>query len=384
MKKTLFIICLLASVLTAAALTSACTSTSPIEQAVMCSKVTQTGGPEVISDTFAPDVSSIYCSIKLRYTSAQSKVKGEWYVVSSDEADLKNSMIGQGSVVAGTEYVVLQFARSDKLLPKGDYEVKLYFDDEPAQSVPFTIKGEASPSAANLTDATMCTSLDLLTEKPLDKVDVFPSDVSKVFCAVKVNDADFNSVIKARWTYIGGELENLKGKVIYEPSTKVEGREYISFSIGMQSGKQLPTGQYDITLFIDGDEQMKLPFSVVAPDSIKWPYISEMSTFSYTDEEQKTATLTSRFTTDDKQINFRARAYNAPQGTVMNIQWILDRSADAVIQEKLVQEDKNQIEGSIEIRAALITKEESFVKGDYLVKIIIDDEEMGRFPFKVE
>lgn len=384
MKNPQFVICLLALLLAISALAPACSDISSIEKAVMCSKVTQAGEPDIISNTFTPDVSNIYCSIKLRHTSAQSQVKGEWYVVDSDEADLKNSMIGEGSVVAGTEYVVLQFARSDKLLPRGDYEVKLYFDDELAQAVPFKIEGEASPSAATLSDVTMCTSLDLLTDKPLDNVDVFPSDISKIFCSVKVNDADFNTVIRGRWTYISGELENLKGKVIYDPSTKAEGREYISFSIGIQPGKQLPTGQYNITLFVDDKEQATVPFSVVAPGSIKWPYVSEMATFSYMDEEQKTAALTSRFTSDDKEINFRVKAYNAPQGTALGIQWILDRSADAVIQQKLVKEDQNQIEGSMEIRTALITKKDPFVKGDYLVKIFINGEEKASFPFKVE
>jgi hypothetical protein len=384
MKMPPFIIYLLAAISALFIVMPGCADKSPIEQAVMCSKVATSGEPVTVSAIFAPDVSNIYCSVKLTSISVRSNVKAEWYVVNSDEANLKNTMIGQGTVVAGTQYVVLQFTRSDKLLPKGDYEVKLYFDDVLIKSVPFKVQGEAVPSAAILSEGTMCTSLDLLTNKPIDKINVFPNDISKIFCSVKVDKADFNTNIKARWTYVSGELDSMKGKIIYEPTTKAEGRPYISFSIGMQPGKNFPIGQYNITLFVEGKEQTNLPFTVVDAATITWPYVSEMSTFSYTDQDQKTAALTAQFPSDTKQVNFRARAYGAPTGTEINIQWILDRSADATIQSKLIKEDKSNIEGSVEIRASLATKTDPFVKGDYLIKMLVNGEEVATVPFQVQ
>ena len=384
MKIPLFIVYILAAISVLFILTLGCVNTSPIEKAVTCSKVSTSGEPVTAVNTFTPDAGIIYCSVKLTSTSLKSNVKAEWYVVNSEEAGLKNSLIGQGTVVAGTPYVVLQFTRSDKLLPRGDYEVKLYFDDALVQSVPFKVQGETTPSAATLSDATMCTSLDLLTDKPLDKIDVFPNDISKIFCSVKVNNGGFNTVIKARWTYVSGELEKMKGQIIYEPTTKAEGREYISFSIGMQPGKTLPIGQYNITLFVEGKEQVNVPFTVVDPASIKWPYVSEMSTFSYTDQDQKTATLTAQFPADAKQVNFRARAYSVPAGTELNIQWILDRSADATIQSKLIKEEKSKIEGTVEVRTSLVSKSDPFIKGDYLVKMLVNGQEVASLPFKVQ
>ena len=384
MKKYLLAVYMLVAISVLFVLVPGCAGTSPIEQATICSKVTQNGEPETIASIFTPDVSSIYCSVKLRSTSVQSKVKAEWYMVNSDNASLSNSMIGEGSIAAETPYVVLAFTRSDKLLPKGDYEVKLYFDNILVQSVQFKIQGEAASSAATLSDVTMCTSLDLLTNKPLDKTDIFPNDISIIFCSIKLNNADFNTAIKARWTYVSGEMENFKGKTIYEPTRKAEGLEYISFSIGMAPGKQLPIGQYNITLFVDGKEQVNVPFSVVAPSSVKWPYLSEMSTFAYTDQDKKAISLTARFPVDSKEINYKVRAYNAPAGTELVINWILDRGADGLIQEKLIKEDKSIIEGTVEIDGALITKSDPFVKGDYLIKVLIDGQEKLSFPFKIE
>ena len=88
---------------------------------------------------------------------------------------------------------------------------------------------------------------------------------------------------------------------------------------------------------MDGKEQINVPFSVVDPASIKWPYISEMSTFSYADKEKNTINLTARFPVDAKEINYKARAYNAPAGTELVIDWILDRSADGYHPGKIGQ-----------------------------------------------
>ena len=129
MKIRLFIVYILAAISVLFILTTGCANTSPIEKAVMCSKVSTSGEPVTAVDIFTPDAGTIYCSVKLTSTSLKSNVKAEWYVVNSEEAGLKNNLIGQGTVVAGTPYVVLQFTRSDKLLPRGDYQVKLYFDD---------------------------------------------------------------------------------------------------------------------------------------------------------------------------------------------------------------------------------------------------------------
>lgn len=384
MKISIFAVCLLAVISVTSVLMPGCTNNLPIEQAVMCSKVNSAGAPETISDTFPPDVAIIYCSVKLSSPSAKSTVKAQWYMVNSDNASQNNSLIGEGSIAAETPYVVLAFTRSGELLPKGGYEVKLSYDGTFAKSVQFNILGEAAPSAATLSDITMCGSVDLSTSKPIGKTDIFPNDTSNIFCSVKVNNADFNTIIKARWTYVSGDLESMKGKTIYEPAVQAEGRDYIPFSISVPVGKQFPNGQYSVTLSVENKEQGSATFTVVDPASIKWPYISEMSTFSYADQDQKTATLTAQFPYDVKQVNFRARAYNAPAGTEINIQWIIDRSADATIQDKLIKEDKTEIDGSVEIRASLASKSDPFIKGDYLIKLLVNGDEMAVVPFKVQ
>jgi len=383
MKKSGLIICILVALAALTSSLSGCTSSQPIEKAVVCSEVTSTGEPKTISDTFKPDVKTIYCSIKLASIAVQSNVKAEWYVVKSEEAGLTNSLIGVGNAVAGSTYVVISFARSDKLLPKGDYEVKLYFNNNYVQSVPFKVQGEAAASTATLSDITLGSAIDVSSEKPIDKKDLFPNDTENIYCSFKLNNAGFDTNVTARWTYLTGELANVQNKVIREVNTKSEGREYISFSIGVPNGKKFPIGDYSITLSLEGKEQTSVPFKVTDAASVKWPYLGGMTIFAENVSDNKTTLLTTPFSTDVKEIIIVANAYNAPPGTELSVQWLLKSSADKVFFDKLISESKLSLDGTQLIQTSLKTKTDPFVKGDYEVKLLINGVENVVVPFTV-
>ncbi len=265
-----------------------CINQSPIDQAVITDNVTKTGQPALSVDSFAPDVNNIYCSVKLSNVAASSAVKAEWYVAKSDEASLTNSLIGNETLAASSPYIVFTFTRADKLLPRGDYEVKLYYDNKYEKSATFKVEGNISAPAASVSEATMCSAVDLLTNKPIDKIDTFPNDVSKIFCSFKVSGAGINTVLKGHWVYVGGELPALAGKTINDSTTTAEGREYISFSIAVPTGKLFPNGQYDLKLLVEDKEVADLPFKVVAPASIPGPFFAGMSTFTYSGSDNNT------------------------------------------------------------------------------------------------
>ncbi|MCX5997607.1 MAG: hypothetical protein NTV42_08415 [Chloroflexi bacterium] len=362
-----------------------CINAPGIESAVICKAVSKTGEPMQVTDNLTPDIGTIYCSVKLTSPSANSKLKAEWYVVKSEEAGLNDYLIGTETVAAAAHYAVFAFARSDKLLPRGDYQVKLYYDDKFVQSAPFYVQGQAAASSTTLSDATTCAGLDQLTGKPLSITAIFPGDASSICCSVKVSGAQFNDQVKARWTYISGELAGFQGKTIAEQSAKVEGREYVSYSFGPKAGQSFPRGDYSVGLYVDDRELVNLPFSVVAPADIKGPYVGETAIFTYKDAEKKDVNATAYFPTDNtSEINFSARIYNAPAGTEMNIQWIIVKSDEAAVDNYLVKEDKNKIEGTLEVAAKLIAGKDKFVRGDYVVKLMLDGQEKAAVPFKVQ
>ena len=356
----------------------------PIEQASICTEVTKDGAPKTTVDTLAPDAADVYCSVKLVSPSEKSNVKIEWYIVKSEDGQYNDYMIGNETIAAKTPYVVFGFVRSDKLLPKGSYQVKLYYDDRFVQSLPFSVKGEAAAPTAILSDPMMCTSLDLITGKPLDKTDIFPNDSSIVYCVVKVAGASFGTNIKARWTYIEGELENIKNKAIYTATSRAESREFISFSLGRSEGKMFPTGSYEVALMVEDIEKERVKFKVVDWNTIKGPFVSEAVTFAYADEEKKKIDITGKFASTVKEIGINARAYNVPANTELAVRWILKRSEDAVYADYLLKEDRAVIEGTTPIIASLKRGEKDIPKGDYAVTIVMNGKDMISLPFKVQ
>jgi len=361
-----------------------CINNSPVEQAVICKAVSKSGEPMQVTDNLTPDIGTIYCSVKVASPSANSKLKAEWYIVKSEEAGLNDYLIGTETVAADAPYAVFAFARSDRLLPRGGYQVKLYFDGKFVQSVPFYVQGQAAASAVTLSEATMCTAIDQLTGKPIISATIFPSDALSIYCSAKISGAQFNDQVKARWTYIGGELTGVKDRKIAETSVKVEGREYISYSFGPKAGQPFPMGDYSLGLYVDDRELVNLPFTVVAPADIKGPYVGGIAIYTYKDTEKKEVNATGSFPVNTSEINFAARIYNAPADTEMSIQWIIVKSDEAAVDNYLAKEDKNKIEGTLEVAAKLISGKDKFVKGDYVVKLLLDGQEKAAVPFKVQ
>ena len=361
-----------------------CINNSPVEQAVICKAVSKSGEPMQVTDKLTPDIGTIYCSVKVASPSANSKLKAEWYIVKSEEAGLNDYLIGTETVAADAPYAVFAFARSDRLLPRGGYQVKLYFDGKFVQSVPFYVQGQAAASAVTLSEATMCTAIDQLTGKPIISATIFPSDALSIYCSAKISGAQFNDQVKARWTYIGGELTGVKDRKIAETSVKVEGREYISYSFGPKAGQPFPMGDYNLGLYMDDRELVNLPFTVVAPADIKGPYVGGIAIYTYKDTEKKEVNSTGSFPVDASEIDFAAGIYNAPADTAMTVQWIIARSDEAGVDNYLMKEDKYIITGTDVLAIILTRGKDNFPKGDYVVKLLLDGQEKAAVPFKVQ
>ena len=360
-----------------------CTQAS-VEQISLCSEVSSSGEPKTIADTFRPDVEEIFCSVKLTSASAKSNVKLEWYIAKSEDGQYNDYLLGSETIAAATPYVVFSFIRSDKLLPHGEYQVKLYYDGKLMQTAPFRVKGEVSPSAAILSEAVMCTCVDPITGKPLDEVDIFPNDSSAIYCVAKIMGAAFGSNISARWVYVEGELKGFEGKEIFNASSKVEDREYVSFSLGTPESKAFPLGSYEVVIGIEDIEQTRLKFQVVDPTSIPGPFISEAFTFTYADEEKTKIDATGIFSAAVREIGLSARAYNVPPNTELIVRWILTQSNDAIYADYLLKEDKAVIEGATPIIALLKRGENEMPAGDYVVKIMVNGKDTVTVPFRVQ
>ncbi len=375
-------ICVLAALVLP--LLAGCVSKPVIEQAVLCEAVSKSGEPLMVSDNFTPDIKTIYCSVKLNTQSAESKIRADWYLVKSDETDMADMLIGSQEAAADAPYVVFAFARSEALLPRGDYSVSLYYADKLVLTVPFFIQGEPAVPSVKLESAAMATVIDVLNGKPLNSINVFPADSRVVYGSVKVSGGDFSDEIKARWVYEEGELAGVRQQIIAESILKIEGREYLIFSISPREGKTFPKGSYSLRFYVGDSEQLSVPFSVVEAGTVPPLYIGEANIYAFKDKERKEVNASSRFSADVPEVFFRARIYNAPADTRVDIQWIIVSSDEAGVDDYLAATDENTVTGTVEIAARLSTGRGELVRGDYAAKLVLNGEERLLIPFKVQ
>jgi len=128
-------------------------------------------------------------------------------------------------------------------------------------SVPFTA---CSMTTAQLSEATMASSIDEITGQPIGTTDTFTADVPEIFASVKLSNAPDDTEVSSEWIYVSGEMEGIENYSIMTLSDNFSGTQYIYFSISEMEGGW-PGGNYDVVLFIDGEEQLTIPFTVVAP-----------------------------------------------------------------------------------------------------------------------
>ena len=121
-------------------------------------------------------------------------------------------------------------------------------------------EGEVSVTTASLSEATMCQGVDK-DMRPLDTTDVFDTDTPEIFCSVKLSNAPPDTEFKAEWIYVEGELEDMSNYLIDEWSTTTDGTRYISASI-TRPDNGWPRGDYKAVLYIDGKEELSVPFTV--------------------------------------------------------------------------------------------------------------------------
>ena len=123
----------------------------------------------------------------------------------------------------------------------------------------------SSPSSqqASLSEATICKSVNLTTMAPIERADVFPPDFDIIYCSAKLSNApsNTNTEVKAQW------FDN-NNQQVFEKTVTTEGEGgtgYIYFSLARTAtSAPWPTGNYAVKLFVDGKEQVTVPFKIQA------------------------------------------------------------------------------------------------------------------------
>lgn len=114
-------------------------STASLSEVTMCTAVDEDARPLDSTDVFSADTTEIFCSVKLSNAPSGTMVKATWTYIEG-ELDVTDMVLGEYELEGdGTRY--LQFSLfNESVWPTGAYQVDLYLDGEPEETVTFTVE----------------------------------------------------------------------------------------------------------------------------------------------------------------------------------------------------------------------------------------------------
>ena len=121
--------------------------------------------------------------------------------------------------------------------------------------------GEVSFTTASLSDPSMAKAVDPNTMESITKSTVFSASDPVIYCSVKLSNAPSDTEVKSQWIYVKGEVADLNNFQIDETPIKTDGTRYIAFSLPKPEAGW-PKGDYMVKLFVDGKEQLQVPFKI--------------------------------------------------------------------------------------------------------------------------
>jgi len=250
--------------------------------------------------------------------------------------------------------------------------------------------GEISFTTASLSEATMALGADA-EARPVNPTDTFTVGTPEVFCSAKLSNAPDGTEIISEWVYVQGELAGYEDHVIDSHTLTTEGSRYVAFSLPRPDAGW-PKGEYKLVLYIDGKEEVTVPFTIgtgvspsgTAPASSAGATISEATMCLSVDSMSMPLEITSSFAADTPEIVCSVLVSNAPAGTQLLSEWYYVSGEWEGVTNQLIGEVPLVLEGTQYAALFLEIPDEGWPAGQYQVKLYLNGALQDAIPFSVE
>ena len=227
-----------------------------------------------------------------------------------------------------------------------------------------------SSQQASLSEATICKSVDSTTMQPIERADVFSPDFDIIYCSAKLSNAPPNTEVKAQW------FDN-NNQQLLEKAVTADGTRYVAFSIERATPASFTTGNYAVKLFLNGKEQVTVPFKIQAVTA--GASLSEATMCKSVDAKTaKPIEKADVFAPNTPIIYCSVKLSNAPPNTEVKAQWIYKNTNTVLF------EDVGMESGTYYLAFFLQPPKAGWAKGDYIVKLFLNGKETLSVPFKVQ
>ena len=180
-------------------------------------------------------------------------IRAEWY----DMGPSTPTMLEWHEIEVGDGYAHFYYTRSNGW-PAGDYAIWLYVDGDLRQTVPYSV----TASGLQVTEATMARDVDS-QNRPVNPTTVFSSNATYIYCSVYIGNRPSATHAQFDWYYLHGSGLNLTNHLYATGETtldNVSGYEW--FRLNPPSTGYFPQGEYAFILYLDGEEEVFLTFTV--------------------------------------------------------------------------------------------------------------------------
>jgi len=213
----------------------------------------ETAEPLHITNEFEVNVPAIFCVIKVKSVKGQSLIKAEWIYEGRKLTESNLTVPGEKFLHYQRQVYFELKKPSETNWNPGDYEVKIYLDNQYQKKATFKVKQEKGQSKeAIIEKVVICSKVDE-NYAPLDEKDSFPPDTYKIHCSVKVTNAQKGAVIKAQWW--NKNKEQLLDSASYTVQ-KDNSAGYVVFSHDTE-GQKWEKGDYEVKIYV-GDKLIKI------------------------------------------------------------------------------------------------------------------------------
>lgn len=269
--------------------------------------------------------------------------------------------------------------RPDDGWPVGTYKLVLYVDGKEDTAVDFTVTDKANPfsgstsSSPTLSQATMALGVDS-EARPVNPTSTFAQDTPEIFCSVLVKNVSQPIDVLSEWYYVEGDLEGAENTLIDAVPLTVPVDQYLQFSLTIPDNGW-PVGIYRLVIYIDGVQQMEVPFTVEGTPSL----VSDVTMSLDADDDARPVNPTSVFPAGTKRVYTTLYVSpEVPDGTKLIAEWY-DLEGDP---PKLVDVYDFNVEGDYDYYF-YYEVEGGWPAGQYAVVIYIGGEQQAVVEYSV-
>jgi hypothetical protein len=220
--------------------------------------------PVNVTSSFPADQGIFHAVITISNAPNGTRFKVEWMVVDDGNASDANTKMAEFELAAdGSRNLDFTFKPNAGRLPAGTYKADLYLNGNFNRSLNFSVaQGGASPSPSTvITKAVVAPDVQGSNFEPVGATDTFPSTQSSFHAVITIADAPKGTRIKVEWTVVDDGNPSDANSKMGEYELTSEGSRNLDFTFKPNAG-QLPVGKYKADIYLNGEANQSLVFSV--------------------------------------------------------------------------------------------------------------------------